>query len=539
MVSIWQALQRLGVTALTSILDPEISYLLRLLGGTTTTASLASLLVDQIGATELLLVKQYRDLVLEALPKDDAERLVRLLGLRDDGSPWAALTSRQFRRGSRESEVLFSFFALSPGGNTFEEFRQTQVSVRPAYPLFQHQIQAARGVSELLKDGSRPRVLLHMPTGAGKTRTAMNVIAEKLRSELSPRSVVLWLAHNEELCEQGVEEFIAAWSSLGNREVPLIRFFGDAGRDVVLSNIGEGFVVAGLQLLYARSKTEQGQFLSFANRVRLIVMDEAHMALAPSYQHLLKMLAADPTTAVLGLSATPGRSTLNALEDVALASFFNRNKVTLLVPGYANPVEFLQKEGYLARIEFERIPYAPNVEFTLTAEDASALREGFDLPNDLIRRLGADVQRNFLILQRIINEAESGAKIIVFGCSVEHAKLLSGLLVSQGLKAAVVTSETRPDRRRQIIREYRDTDEIQILTNYGVLTTGFDAPRTGIAVITRPTKSVVLYSQMVGRAARGVRAGGNKVCKIITVVDAIPGFRGMAEAFTYWDDVWE
>jgi len=49
----------------------------------------------------------------------------------------------------------------------------------------------------------------------------------------------------------------------------------------------------------------------------------------------------------------------------------------------------------------------------------------------------------------------------------------------------------------------------------------------------------VLFSQMVGRAARGVRAGGNKECTITTIVDELPGFRSIAESFEYWNDIWE
>jgi superfamily II DNA or RNA helicase len=73
-----------------------------------------------------------------------------------------------------------------------------------------------------------------------------------------------------------------------------------------------------------------------------------------------------------------------------------------------------------------------------------------------------------------------------------------------------------------------------------VLTTGFDAPRTSAAVIARPTKSLVLYSQMVGRAIRGVRAGGNETAVIVTVVDqGLPGFNSVADAFTNWEDIWD
>ncbi|NYT28022.1 MAG: hypothetical protein H0A76_09100 [Candidatus Thiodubiliella endoseptemdiera] len=79
-----------------------------------------------------------------------------------------------------------------------------------------------------------------------------------------------------------------------------------------------------------------------------------------------------------------------------------------------------------------------------------------------------------------------------------------------------------------------------VICNYAILTTGFDAPKTSVAVIARPTTSLVLYSQMVGRAIRGVKAGGNKKAKIVTVVDKnLGGFGNIAKAFNNWDDVWE
>ena len=92
------------------------------------------------------------------------------------------------------------------------------------YALFAHQRTAAREISDALAEHPR-RVILHMPTGAGKTRTAMNVIADHLRS-YEP-TLVIWLANTEELCEQSAAEFEKAWSYLGNREVGVYRFWGN------------------------------------------------------------------------------------------------------------------------------------------------------------------------------------------------------------------------------------------------------------------------------------------------------------------------
>jgi DNA repair protein RadD len=93
---------------------------------------------------------------------------------------------------------------------------------------------------------------------------------------------------------------------------------------------------------------------------------------------------------------------------------------------------------------------------------------------------------------------------------VQHSEVLAAVLNMRGYKANSVTGNTPSQRRAHIIEQFKnDTDDVQILCNYGVLTTGFDAPQTSAAIIARPTKSLVLYSQMVGRAIRGKRAGGN------------------------------
>ena len=96
--------------------------------------------------------------------------------------------------------------------------------------------------------------------------------------------------------------------------------------------------------------------------------------------------------------------------------------------------------------------------------------------------------------------------------------------------------------RDSIINTYSDKMEkfVHIIFNYGILTTGFDAPVTSAVVIARPTTSVGLYSQMVGRAVRGLKSGGNEVADIYTVVDtAFPQFGSIVAAFENWNTQWE
>lgn len=539
MTKLSQVLTRLGAAKLAYFLGKSTIALLELLGlKHLQPHQLAELVIDQIGPEDLLLDRSHRLEITDALSLDDANRLARLLSLSPADNPWESIRSLPIPKGSVACEVVFSFFGHSlPESYDVGTVKPSAIQVSPRYSLFPHQIQACRETISFLRKELRPRVLLHMPTGAGKTRTVMNIIAHFLRDRLGKNDTIVWLAHSEELCEQAAEEFEKVWSILGNRPVPVYRAFGRYRMD--LGGICGGVLIGGLNLLYRRSLSEQEEFLKLARHVELVIMDEAHQAVAPTYQHLLKLLAGDPRTGILGLSATPGRSLLNAHQDMELAQFFERQKVTLKVEGYDDPVDYLQDQGYLAKVEYDYIPYVPGEDLNLTSEEISRLRTELELPDSIINRLGQDHKRNFLIVTRLIEEARTGGKIIVFACSVEHAHLLANILSAKGLRAAAVTGKTPPSRRRQLIAQYKEPVGIQIICNYGVLTMGFDAPRTRCAVIARPTQSVVLYSQMIGRAARGPKVGGNETCKIITVVDQLPGFRSIAEAFSYWEDIWE
>lgn len=539
MKKLLETLARLGATELAAFLGDSTVSLLEMLGLEHLQAfHLAELVLTQIGPEDLLLDNARRRELTDALTGEDAERLCRLVGISAEPDAWTALRRQTFPKGSAASAALFGFFGYSPAA---EEGQRDQprpsTVIDPEYSLFPHQITACRECTDILTQGQRPRVLLHMPTGAGKTRTAMNVLAHFFRDRIGDSSLVVWLAHSEELCEQAAEEFEKAWSALGNRPVNVYRAYGPHRPD--LQALRGGLLVAGLQLLHRRSLSEQDAFFRISRSVALIVIDEAHQAIAPTYRHLLELLAVDPRTALLGLSATPGRSLLDAHQDMELAQFFRRQKVTLRVPGYDSPIAYLQAEGYLANVEYDYVPYSPGKNIVMTPDEVQRLQSELDLPQSVITRLGQDHKRNFLIVSRLIEEAKAGSKIIVFACSVQHAHILAGILAAKGFRAGAITSSTNPARRRQLIADYKSPLGCQILCNYGVLTMGFDAPKTKCALIARPTQSVVLYSQMVGRAARGPKAGGNERCKIITVVDQLPGFRSVAEAFEYFEEIWQ
>jgi superfamily II DNA or RNA helicase len=241
-----------------------------------------------------------------------------------------------------------------------------------------------------------------------------------------------------------------------------------------------------------------------------------------------------PANRLIGLSATPGRTWNNIEADAELANFFGGEKLTIEVPGYSDPVQFLVDHGYLARTHFRRLISAAT---DFRAELDSA---GDDISQASLLELGENQDRNVQIVRVVEELFERHSRIILFAASVPHAKLISMILSLRGLDSSVVTAETDPVTREALIRRFKLEDgSKRIICNYGVLTTGFDAPKTSAAVIARPTRSLVLFSQMVGRAIRGPRAGGNANCEIVTIVDpSLPGFGSVADAFNNWEDVW-
>lgn len=521
-----EALQELlggSIVRLLTLLDPSLARPTRL----------RELITSFRPAEELLRDPAARRVLLDLLPRDEALGVADVLGL-PGGDPYAALRVMRMPKGSAAERSLFSALGVTPTELEEPEQAPASAEAQAEYGLFPHQRAAARRAQALL-DAAPNRALLHMPTGSGKTRTAMHLVARELRRR--EPCLVVWLAFSEELCEQAASEFEAAWGALGDRPIGVHRFWG--GRTVALEQLEDGLMVAGLAKTYARAKRDMDFLMRLSDRSSLVVIDEAHQAVAESYRFVLEVLVDRVQgSRLLGLTATPGRTWNEPDQDRELADFFHRNKVTLEVPGYPNPVDYLVDEGYLARPTFESLSYAATR--SLSQAELAALASALDVPDDILESLAADEQRNLLILNRTEQLAEEHERIIVFAATVAHARMLATVLRARGVEADALTAHTPPGERARLIAKFKSAKSVpMVLCNYGVLTTGFDAPRTSAAVIARPTKSLVLYSQMVGRATRGPKAGGNPEAHIVTLVDiALPGFGRMGDAFRNWEDVW-
>ncbi len=528
-----QTFLKANLEKISGLLDHEILNLLNALGHNSSDY-IESCLIQASDARSLLIEKKTRDLIFSLLSTKQREILAVIL--EPSYSNIESLESIKIPKDSERERDLFRFFEV-PIKSSNQEINIEIISEEilcPKYSLFAHQRNASSKIKNYLKKDPH-RVILHMPTGAGKTRTAMNIISDHFRK--NEPTLVVWLAYSEELCEQAVKEFQKAWQCLGDRPLSVYRFWGK--HDLDLADIRDGFVVAGLSKVYNKTKKS----IQFINRLgarsSLVVIDEAHQAIAETYSLVLDALVIPyEKNALLGLTATPGRTWNDIDADAQLSKFFANNKVTLEIEGYDSPVDYLVDQQYLAKANYRSLFYDSGIELSL--QDIDRINEQLEIPNAILKRLEEDEQRNLRIILELEDLTQRHQRIIFFAISVHHAKVISTVLKVRGYSAEVVTGETPKFDREKIINDFKNDDtESKILCNYGVLTTGFDAPKTSAAVIARPTKSLVLYSQMVGRAIRGVKAGGNETAEIVTVVDSeLPGFGSVTEAFHNWEDVW-
>ena len=159
---------------------------------------LQSIILSIYSPIELLTDTKTRNELFDLLKPGEAQLLITLLGKIPDGDIYESLKSNKFTNKGNW-KTLLEYFEIIVEEETQDVTPIHYSIINVNYPLFLHQRKAINELKIKLYTGRR-RVMLHMPTGSGKTRTAMNIICDHFR--LHNSTIVLWLAHTEELCEQ-------------------------------------------------------------------------------------------------------------------------------------------------------------------------------------------------------------------------------------------------------------------------------------------------------------------------------------------------
>lgn len=427
------------------------------------------------------------------------------------------------------------------------------------YELLDYQyVIKQRILNELNKNNQLTKMLVHMPTGTGKTKTMMHTLVHYYTFSLKKKGLIIWLAHTTELLQQAFDTFSQVWENLGDGEVISYKIWGN--RNINEVKEFQGIMFCGIQKLQSIKQSQPEVFEKIVFSARLIVFDEAHKAAASETRELVDSLMVKKSgmqdRSLVGLTATPGRTTLTSDENKLLTNMFDRRmigididtitKMNLSEIEYintkvtSNVIAYFQERKILSKLKKEQLTYDED----FSAEQLSKIKvsmtnNGYsDFNKKTLEMIGKNRNRNRAIMKKLRELAIQEKPTIVFACSVTHAKLLSYMLSLDNISNALVIGDMTPGEREKAIADFKDRNcAVNFLINFEVLTTGFDSTNIQCVFITRPTQSIVLYSQMLGRGLRGPKMGGNEECLLVDIKDNL-GKYDADMAFNHFDAYW-
>ena len=326
-------------------------------------------------------------------------------------------------------------------------------------------------------------VLLQMPTGTGKTRIFVSMINDfkQYAIEHGERINVLIVTHRNELVEQITNELKNNYQIECSHITADQRYSHFSPKPVC---------VASILTLMKRMYAWKG------HNFDVVIIDEAHHSRGSSYRHVMKTYK---TAKFLGVTATPYR-----LNDVGLAAEYNDIIVSPSIK------EFIEA-GWLSNYDYYSIPDSENLYYGLSSIEIDKFG---DYQNDELWNLCKKESIRAQVVGSYLKYAK-GKKGIVYTINIEHNHQLCREFCRCGVKAFAIDRYTKPDTRKAIVDSFR-RGEIDVLCNVNIFNEGFDCPDVEFVQLARPTKSLSLYLQQVGRGLR-IAPGKEKVIFIDNV----------------------
>ena len=341
------------------------------------------------------------------------------------------------------------------------------------YTLRPYQADSVKAVIHYFRKHTTPAVIV-LPTGAGKSL----VIADLARLA---KGRVLVLAHVKELVEQNHEKYEG---------------YGLKG---AIFSAGLGRKETDQQVVFASVQSMVRNLAEFKDQFSLLVIDECHRVpeeKTSSYQKVISHLRElNSGMKVLGLTATPYRLGVGWIYQ-----YHTRGQVRCEEPRFFRdcifelPIRYLLDEEFLTPAKLMDAPVL-SYDFSQLKPASTGRYKEADLDMVIDQAKRATPQ----IVQQIIQFSADKQGIMIFASTVRHAQEIYGLLPAN--QTAIVIGDTPTLERDAIIQRFKQR-EIKFLVNVSVLTTGFDAPHVDLIAILRPTESVSLYQQIVGRGLR-------------------------------------
>ena len=344
------------------------------------------------------------------------------------------------------------------------------------YQLRPYQKEASNAALKAFTGKSNANGILVLPTGAGKSLIIAD-IAYKLDSPLlvfQPSKEIL-LQNYSKLQSYGYFDCSVFSASVGRKDISKVTF----------ATIGSAF-----------NKMEQFRHFKY------IMIDECHEGVNPKGGQMKDFLNDVPGRQVIGLTATPYRLYNSLMKGSELRFITRTNPRIFSSVLYYCQIGDLLAKGYLSEIEYFDV--SKYISFDIGRVKTNSTGADYD-----DRSLQLEYERSGFLYDlenwtiRVLhpNDGTKRKGVLVFTKFVKEAGFLVERLNAKGYKAALVTGDTKKNERDSILKEFKE-GRIQVVANAQVLTTGFDYPELDTIILARPTKSLAMYYQMVGRCIR-------------------------------------
>ena len=384
--------------------------------------------------------------------------------------------------------------------------------------LYAHQLEAIHKLNKLTGEKNYKGILV-FPTGGGKTFTAVSWV---LKNAIDKNKKVLWIAHRHELLNQAkyTIQNSAYLDILPNKKEFTYRIISGMHDRPVNIKIEDDIIIASKDSLNYGMEYLKKWIIKNRNNIVLII-DEAHHAPAKSYRKIIDLLDAENNEwfQMLGLTATPFRTAES--EQGILGKIFTNGIA------YGIDLKTLISRKILADPIFEELNTKVDISSELTDKDIKSIQAFDSIPENIAIKIALNKERNNMIVNHYIENRKKYDQMLLFAIDIEHAITLNALFKQSGVPTEFIVSSIKDMYTKVNISNKENEDKIKrfkegkvnILINVNILTEGIDLPKVQSVFLTRPTISTILMTQMVGRALRGIDAGGTEKAYIVSFID--------------------
>ena len=340
--------------------------------------------------------------------------------------------------------------------------------------LWNYQKDLLERAQSALQDFQHARVMLQLPTGGGKTRIAGKLLATWLKDGRK----AVWLTHRKELAAQ-TEGMLKKDRVSATKDIR----WDPGTRAPAITN---GVVILMAQTVTRRT-AKAGVWRDYNDR-DLMIIDEAHHAAAEGWERAIRLWPGP----ALGMTATPWRLSEKEGFDHLFEDLFCGPQIAVL-----------QSDGWLCNARVLLPPEDELIKGGQVGSTGDYTEHGIEEANRYqdIWTAGA---------LRFWQRNGEGRQTVVYAVSKKHARNLADVFNNAGVPAGVLVDETPDTERTELIRRFEKGD-LKALVNVAIVTEGFDLPDAACVLMTRPTKSLALYLQMVGRELRKKPTSGDCV----------------------------